>query len=363
MTDNSAINHHHYLASVLESLAIPVWIFDIDYSRIYWANPSALGLWNANSLDELRQRDMASDMSPSVSQRLHQYQEDFRQGKTFVEPWTLYPKGQPRSLDCQFSGIKIEGDRIAMLCQVLEIDKRNPETLRGLQALLMTSVMVSLYSENGEIVYANPAARSMLGNGEHSLQAHFVDQQLYLQMRRIVSEQGEYRGEAEVFTSAGKAWHEVNIQYGPDAVTGKNAYLVNETNISERRIAQEHANRLAYHDPLTDLPNRANLAEKLEQEIKLARRYNHIVGLLFLDLDRFKSINDTLGHSTGDQLLIQVAREIESAIYETDLAARLGGDEFVCILRELPSADAAAITARKIIDKIAKPFRIAQHNL
>ncbi len=351
------------MAAVLESLAIPVWIFDIDHSRIYWANLSALELWNANSLDELTQRDMASDMSPSVRQRLRQYQEDFLQGKTFVEPWTLYPKGQPRSFDCQFSGIKIEDDRIAMLCQVLEIDKHNPETLRSLQALLLTSVMVSLYNENGEIEYANPAARSMLGNDDHSLRAHFVDQKAYLQMRKIVSEQGEYRGEAEVYTSAGIVWHEVNIQYGPDTVTGRNAYLVNEANITERRIAQQHANRLAYHDPLTDLPNRANLEEKLEQELKLAHRYNHTVGLLFLDLDRFKSINDTLGHSTGDKLLIQVAREIESAIYETDMAARLGGDEFVCILRELPNADAAAITARKIIDKIARPFQIAQHKL
>ena len=362
--NKSAFNHQpDRMFSVLESIAIPVWIFDIDNSRVYWANTSALALWNATSLDELKQRDMASDMSPSVRQRLRQFQEGFRQGKVFDEPWTLYPRNEPHTFHCKFSGINIDSDRIGMLCQSLETDQHDPETLHGLQALLLTSLMVSLYDDDGAIVYSNPAARNMLGNEDRSLEQHFVDKRIYQAMCETVNEAGEYRGEALVYTAKEQVWHEINVQYGPDAVTGKNAYLVNETNITERRIAQEHANRLAYHDQLTNLPNRANLVEKLEQELKLAQRYHHTVALLFLDLDRFKGINDTLGHSTGDELLVQVGRAIESAIYETDMAARLGGDEFVCILRELANADAAAITARRILDKIAQPFKLDKHQL
>jgi len=362
--NTSALNDQpDQLISALEAIAIPVWIFDIDHSRVYWANTSALSLWNATSLDELRQRDMSSDMSPSVGQRLRQFQEGFRQGKVYDEPWTLYPKNRPQTFHCQFSGINIDGGRIAMLCQALETDQHDPETLHGLQALLLTSVMVSLYDEDGRIVYCNPAAQNMLGKFDHSLEEHFVEQQDYQNLREIISKAGEYRGEALVYTATDKVWHEINVQYGPDAVTGKNAYLVNETNITERRIAQEHANRLAYHDPLTNLPNRANLVEKLDQELKLAQRYHHTVALLFLDLDRFKSINDTLGHSTGDELLVLVGHAIETAIYETDMAARLGGDEFVCILRELANADAAAITARKILDKISRPFKLGEQQL
>ena len=362
--NTSALNDQpDQLISTLEAIAIPVWIFDIDHSRVYWANTPALTLWNATSLDELRQRDMSSDMSPSVGQRLRQFQEGFRQGKTYDEPWTLYPMNQPQTFHCQFSGINIDGGRIAMLCQALETDQHDPETLHGLQALLLTSVMVSLYDEDGHIVYCNPAAQNMLGNFDHSLEEHFVEQQDYQNLLEVIGKVGEYRGEALVYTATDKAWHEIDVQYGLDAVTGKNAYLVNETNITERRIAQEHANRLAYHDPLTNLPNRANLVEKLDQELKLAQRYHHTVALLFLDLDRFKSINDTLGHSTGDDLLVQVGRAIETAIYETDMAARLGGDEFVCILRELTNADAAAITARRILDKIARPFKLGEQQL
>jgi len=362
--NNPALNNQpDRLISALEAITIPVWIFDIDYSRIYWANTLALSLWNATSLDELRQRDMSRDMSPSVSQRLRQFQEGFRQGKVFDEPWTLYPKNQPQTFHCKFSGINTEDGRVAMLCQALETDQHDPETLHGLQALLLTSVMVSLYDDEGSIVYSNPAAQTMLGNFDHSLEEHFVDKKEYQNMREIISEVGEYRGEAQVYTADDKVWHEINVQCGPDAVTGKNAYLVNETNITERRIAQEHANRLAYHDTLTNLPNRANLVEKLEQELKLAQRYHHTFALLFLDLDRFKSINDTLGHTVGDDLLVQVGNAIETAIYETDMAARLGGDEFVCILRELTNADAAAITARRIIEKITRPFSLGTHHL
>ncbi len=351
------------LIPTLEVIAIPVWIFDIDHSRMFWANTPALTLWNATSLDELRQRDMSSDMSPSVRQRLRQYQQGFRQGKSYDEPWTVYPRNQPQTYHCKFSGVIIEDGRVAMLCQALAINQHNPETLHGLQALLLTSVMVSLYDDDGRIVYSNPAARTMLGDFDHSLEEHFVDKKEYQNMREIISKTSEYWGEARVYTADHEVWHEINVQYGPDAVTGKNAYLVNETNITERRIAQEHANRLAYHDTLTNLPNRANLVEKLEQELKLAQRYHHTFALLFLDLDRFKSINDTLGHSVGDDLLVQVGHAIETAIYETDMAARLGGDEFVCILRELANADAAAITAGKIIEKISRPFSLDTHHL
>ena len=351
------------LTAVLQAIAIPIWIFDIDHSRVYWANSQALALWNSDSLYELGRRDMSSDMSPSVRQRLRQFQEGFRQGKSFDEPWTLYPKNQPQTFHCKFSGINIEENRVAMLCQVLETDEHDPETLHGLQALLLTSVMVSLYDENERNVYCNPAAQSMLGDFDHSLEEHFVDKEEYSKMRTCISETGEYCGETQVYTANDEAWHEINVQYGPDAVTGKNAYLVNETNITDRRIAQERANRLAYHDPLTNLPNRANLVEQLEQEIKLAQRYNRTIALLFLDLDRFKGINDTLGHATGDELLVQVGKAIETAIYETDMAARLGGDEFVCILRELANADAAAITARRILDKISAPFKLGVHQL
>ena len=132
--------------SLFESFTIPVWIFDVDRSRIYWANDAAIALWDANSLADLCARDMAHDMSPSVRTRLVQYQEEFLLGHSHIEPWTLYPKGQPRTFKCHFSGIKIDQNRIALLGMALaDADQSDSETLRSSQALLLTSVMVSLY--------------------------------------------------------------------------------------------------------------------------------------------------------------------------------------------------------------------------
>lgn len=350
--------------SLFQSFTIPVWIFDVDRSRIYWANDAAVALWDADSLEDLCARDMARDMSPSVRTRLVQYQEEFRLGQSHIEPWTLYPKGQPLTSMCHFSGIEIDVSRIALLCIALaDTDQSDTETLRSSQALLLSSVMVSLYDHSGKLIYANPAARTMLGTKLVELSSRFVDPVNFSEFICEVDLNGEFRAECLVNTAHGEIWHEMTVQYGPDAVTGRNAYLVSETDISERRAAQQLARALAYNDDLTGLVNRVSLVEQLERELQLAKRYQQTLAVLFLDLDRFKLINDTLGHDVGDELLIGVAESLVDAVYETDTVSRLGGDEFICILRDLPSPDSAAKTASRLLQNIALPKAIGDREL
>ncbi len=133
--------------------------------------------------------------------------------------------------------------------------------------------------------------------------------------------------------------------------------------VSEARALSRQAVYLAQHDFLTELPNRMLLNDRLTQAIGLARRYGHRLGVLFLDLDRFKRVNDRLGHVIGDGLLQSVARRLVTCVRGSDTVTRQGGDEFVVLLSEIKRAADAATSARKILAAFAAPHEVARHRL
>ena len=124
------------------------------------------------------------------------------------------------------------------------------------------------------------------------------------------------------------------------------------------RQSEDEIRRQASHDPLTDLPNRRLFFDRLSQGMKRARRQESNLSLLFVDLDRFKSVNDTLGHPAGDRLLKEAAGRLGSCIRDSDTAARMGGDEFAVILSDSANPRAGEGVARKILDRMAEPFLI-----
>ena len=135
--------------------------------------------------------------------------------------------------------------------------------------------------------------------------------------------------------------------------------LQSRVRAAEAKIAYaESVEYLAYHDGLTSLPNRSLFSKMLSQSISEASRYHRQLAVLFLDLDRFKQINDTLGHDAGDQLLQEVALRLKACLRASDTVARLGGDEFVILLPELSEDKYVATTAQKILGTIARPFNL-----
>ena len=132
--------------------------------------------------------------------------------------------------------------------------------------------------------------------------------------------------------------------------------------ITERKQADAYIRRLAYYDPLTGLPNRRLLGDRLQRALAQAKRFGRPVAILFLDLDRFKQVNDTLGHKAGDELLKQVAERLGSCIREGDTVARSGGDEFVVVLAELSRPRDAELVAEKILDAMRPVVRIDDHS-
>jgi len=133
--------------------------------------------------------------------------------------------------------------------------------------------------------------------------------------------------------------------------------------VSAARVASLEMSRVAQHDVLTNLPNRALFNDRLSQAISLAERQSKQLAVLFVDLDQFKRINDSLGHSVGDRLLRSVARRLVACVRRTDTVSRLGGDEFLILLSQIEHSEDAAITARKILRAVAAPHVIGSKSL
>lgn len=140
-------------------------------------------------------------------------------------------------------------------------------------------------------------------------------------------------------------------------------YVAVFSDISERKAREADILHQAHHDPLTDLPNRALFGERLQQALLRARRENARMALMFLDLDKFKPVNDTLGHAVGDQLLKEVALRLTGNVRESDIVARIGGDEFVVLLPTVGGDSDALPVSRKLIETLEQPFEVAGYTL
>lgn len=133
--------------------------------------------------------------------------------------------------------------------------------------------------------------------------------------------------------------------------------------LSEQKSAEAQLAHQVLHDSLTGLPNRTMLIDRLEQALARVRRHDNMFAVLFIDLDRFKSVNDTLGHTAGDEVLVQAADRIQAVVREIDTVARLGGDEFVVLLDDLEGVHQATACADRIITTLGIPFRLADDDL
>lgn len=343
----------------------PVWVFDIDNTRVLWANLTALNFWNAENLEQLIQRDMGRDMSPTVARRLKQYQADFRQGSSFTESYTLYPKGQPKTIRCMLSGIVLADGRVAMLVQGSVEQVETPDALRSIQALLHTSAMIALYDLSGALLYCNPAAREQQATNGTALTDHFEALDDYQRLRDGLDRQGEVRQVARVHTQHGVRWHEIDARLTPDAISGSPAILASEIDVTDRVEAERQARYLSLHDGLTGLPNRSCLEQKLLDELSSPIVAMRRLAFLFIDLDRFKTINDSLGHAMGDRLLVEIGQRLRACVRtrDRDMVVRLGGDEFVVVLNDIRDVSEAKRVASEIQQCIAEPVFVSEHEL
>ena len=233
--------------------------------------------------------------------------------------------------------------------------------------------LISRSTMRGRMLYVSEAARSLLGYEASQMVDHsifeFIAEEDHHVLRqvtmRIQQERSPQTFSYRVVRSDGsRIWFETTSRAIPDPVTGELSEIVAVSrDISERRRAEEQIEYQAYHDALTGLPNRLLFRDRLTIALAHAKRQQTPVAVMFLDLDRFKFVNDTLGHSLGDELLRAVAARLRTVLREGDTIARMGGDEFTVLLTDLTSPTDAAKIAQKLLDTVAHPIRVEGHEL
>jgi diguanylate cyclase (GGDEF)-like protein/PAS domain S-box-containing protein len=241
------------------------------------------------------------------------------------------------------------------------------ETLRESEAqlrhLVESAPMPLLIVRAGDqrLMYANERALQQFSLNVDSLQGHsladfHVDPQVRSALPEALSRHGSLRDyEVHLKDSNGREfWLLLSAQ--PIRYGGIIGLLVALANIDDRKRMQEDMQRKAMHDPLTGLPNRAMFLESLDAAARKARRREGHFSVLFVDLDRFKEVNDSLGHAAGDQLLQSVSERLTAAVRQSDLVARLGGDEFVVLIEEHRGPEEVMIVAQKILNLLDRPI-------
>lgn len=191
------------------------------------------------------------------------------------------------------------------------------------------------------------------------LSSHHHDQAYYQRMWRALEEKSYWQGEIWDVRKNGETYP---VLLGVSAIRNFHGqvahYICIFSDITERKAAQAKVEYLARHDPLTNLPNRTLLRDRFDQAMAQAMRNHTLVAVLFLDLDRFKQINDTLGHNVGDRLLQGIAERLSQCVRQVDTVCRQGGDEFIIILTDIPESDVVTRIALKILDHLHRPFLI-----
>ena len=341
--------------SVIGKLQQPVWIYDFDNTCVYWANAAGLDIWQSETLEELQNRDFSKDMTETVANRLLQYRTDFLRDENiqFREMWTFYPNGEPQNMKVVFSSIYLEDDRIGMLCEALSESQLDNDALRSSEALLHTSVMITLYDAKGEPLYRNPAARTSARAYNESLASHFVSDAT---SGLLLEGAEEVNTVANVRTAKGTAWHDITARKCLDSVTGEHAWLISEVDVSRLKATEEHAQFLAEHDTLTGLPNRNYVSVEFKNRLDKILAARQKAALIFIDLDHFKDVNDTLGHDAGDQLLKTVASRLRNMVRSGDIVARLGGDEFLIFLSPVADNSVVETVVKRIQANLPKPI-------
>ncbi|BCB28577.1 hypothetical protein SKTS_34630 [Sulfurimicrobium lacus] len=188
--------------------------------------------------------------------------------------------------------------------------------------------------------------------------------QVYQDMWAMLTKKGQWQGEIWDRRKDGSVypkWMSVSVVRDVDGELTH--YIASFSDITERKAVEARISHLAHHDALTGLLNRFSLQGRLEQALSSARREQRPLAVMFIDMDRFKTINDTLGHAVGDEMLVEVAQRLREHVRDSDIVARLGGDEFVIVLSKVEDATAAARVADKILHALGQPYRIGENEL
>ena len=300
----------------------------------------------------------------------------------YARGFSLNNLGEPLTLDRPDSALNSSDelsqvtDAINQMRDRLSEDvnrqERDAQEIRKFSAAIEQSPSsVLICDRKWRIEYANQKFTQLTGysldsiEGKHpgtlseDVNAHRESRQLWQSIRLQVQRVGVWQGEVNSVRKNGERfWEQLIVTPIKDSNSEATAYLILGEDISIRKRYEQQLLRQANYDILTGLPNRMLALDRLKLALAQARRENTLVGVMFLDLDNFKHINDTLGHDAGDNLLIEAARRISSCLRGTSTVARLGGDEFLVVLPGLSDMEASTQVAQRILTTFGPPYVI-----
>jgi diguanylate cyclase (GGDEF)-like protein/PAS domain S-box-containing protein len=251
--------------------------------------------------------------------------------------------------------------------RTLALEENNRSLRMMSQALEQSPVSVILCNPEGRIIYVNPHFEEVtgysideaLGKNPRFLQSGLTSGETYLDMWQSVHAGKVWKGEVCNKRKDGQFfWEHVSLSPIKNDSAGIIGYVAVKEDISQRKLQEEKLLKQANYDSLTGLPNRMLAMDRLNQAILQVQRRGGAVAVLFIDLDNFKHVNDTLGHQGGDLLLKMAARRFVTCLRDCDTAARFGGDEFLLILSELQNGHDAQPILQRIIEAFMQPFTI-----
>ena len=362
--------------AIFENSRDGIALLDKDGLNVF-VNPACAAMFGFEQIKSMLGRSVLEVFTPAFREMVR---ENIYRRATNQSAPTAY---EARGLRCDGSELDIElrvstydhhGERyILAMIRDISARKQDEETLRLWATVFENSgEAVMITDPENRIVLVNKAFSEisgytaaevvgqdprMLGSGRHD-PAFF--QQMWQALKNDQHWQGEIwdrRKNAEIYPK----W--MGITAVRDVSGQLTHYVAIFSDISERKAAQDKIEHLAHHDPLTGLPNRLLLYDRFAQAVAHADRTHSKVALLFLDLDRFKTINDSLGHPVGDKLLQTLAGRLQECIRDTDTISRQGGDEFVILATELRDPDTAAGIAQKMLEQVRQTVDIDGHAL
>jgi len=283
--------------------------------------------------------------------------------------------GKIRFFIWKLSNIGTGNQRVGISLQGMDItDRKSSEEKLLLASKVFDNTIEAIYitDSSGRFISSNKAFTDITGYEENEVLGKYTnilnsgkhDSQFFQQMWESMKTTGQWKGEIWDRRKNGELFPcMLTVSSIRDNKNEIINFIAIMHDISERKQYEEKIKYQANHDPLTDLPNRSLLEDRLEQAIFRAERKKEIVAVILMDLDNFKKINDSLGHNIGDQLLKEVAERLKQNVRATDTVARFGGDEFVIILEDLKDTTDALNISENLFDKFEQPFNIKGHEL
>jgi len=365
-----------YLRALIDNFPFMVWLKDKD-SRFLAVNQAHARSYGVQSPDDLVGK---SDFDLSPPDLARRYRDDDlkimeNRQREVIEEQHEGPQGRHWLETFKAPVIDEDGELLGTVGFARDITKQkaveaelqmSARVFESQQAMVVTdsdSVIMKINEAFTRVTEYTPEEvigkkMSMLSSGIHT-------REFYEGMWGSIVEHGGWQGEVWNRRKTGEVYPQLLTITAIRSSSGQVMnYVGTMIDITRRKAVEEQITHLAHHDALTDLPNRILLADRLNLALAQARREKNLLCLMYIDLDKFKEVNDTLGHAIGDLLLIEVSRRLQQCVRrETDTVARLGGDEFVVLLPQVKDPSDAIAIAEAARDALSREFLLHQHTV